>query len=133
MVDGTAFPAAIDEAYRLRTAGDKAALTAHLAPDAQFQLMGDATLMPGVATGPGRAAPSVEALIDTFVFHRIERLNAILEGDQAAVHSRLTVSRPGGPPVVTEIYDLWNMGADGKLASLLRFVDTALVARMMGA
>jgi len=132
MADRAAFLAAIDETYRLRAAGDKAAVQAHLAADAQFRLAGDATLMPGVATGPGHAPPAIAALIDTFVFHEHERLNAIVEGDQAAVHWRVTVSRPGGQKVSTELYDLWTIGKDGKLTSVLQFVDTALVVRLMG-
>ena len=130
MVDRAAFLAAIGEVYRLRIAGDKAALLAHIAPDAQFQLMGEPALMPGVATGPGRAAPTVEALIDTFVFHGAELLDSVVEGNKAAIHSRLTVSRPDGRKVVTEFCDLWTMGVDGKLSSLRQFTDTALVAEM---
>jgi ketosteroid isomerase-like protein len=132
MVDLADFLAAIDEVYRLRVAGDKAALMAHLAPDAQFHLVGEATLMPMVATGPGLAAPTIESLIDTFVFHTHERLDAIVEGDKAAVLTRITVSRPDGPRVTTVVYDLWTMGPDGRLASLLQFADTALVAHLMG-
>jgi ketosteroid isomerase-like protein len=131
MADRAAVLAAIDEVYRLRIAGDKSALEARFAPGAQIQLAGRAELMPGVAVGPADAGPTIAALIDTFVFHEHERLDAIVEGDKAAVRSRITVSRPGGETVTTELYDLWTIGEDGRPTSVLQFVDTALVAHMM--
>jgi ketosteroid isomerase-like protein len=131
MADRAAILAAIDEVYRLRIRGDKPAMQALFAPGARIQLAGAAELMPGVATGPADAAPTIAALIDTFVFHEHERLDAIVEGDKAAVRSRVKVSRPDGEIVTTELYDLWTIGEDGKPTSVLQFVDTALVARLM--
>ena len=63
----------------------------------------------------------------------LERLDAIVEGDKAAVRWKLTVSYHGGEPVTTEACDIWTLDADGKMASLLQFVDTSLVAKLAGA
>lgn len=131
MVDRTTALTAIQEVYRLRIAGDKPGLAELLAPNARLHLAGDATLMPGVATGPAEAMPTISALIDTFEFHKHELLDAVVEGDKAAVLSRITVSRPGGDTVSTEVYDLWTFGDDGRPASIHQFVDTALVRRLM--
>ena len=78
------FLAAIDEIYALRVADDKT-LLGRIAPGATYQLMGEGNLMPGVATGRRDMAPTIEALIDAFQFHELKRVDAVVEGNKAAV------------------------------------------------
>lgn len=122
----------IDEAYACRVRGDKAAVAAFVAANATFRINGDASLMPNVATG-GAAMPTIGHLIDDFKFHEVERLDAIVEGDKAAVRWRIRLSYQDGEPVTTEACDLWTFGPDGKMTSLLQFVDTSLVAKLSAA
>ena len=130
MADRDAFLRTIDEGYAQRMAGNKDAMRRIFAPDAQFRIAGDPTLIPGVAASAGSAAPTVEALMDDFEFHDMERLDTIVEGDKAAVYSRVTLSYRGGHKVTTELYDLWTIDQDGRVTSMLQFADTALVARL---
>jgi ketosteroid isomerase-like protein len=122
----------IDAAYAARIRGDKAALGAHFAPGATFRLAGNAGLVRGdlpVATSDAEKA--VSDLIDLFQFHDIERLDAVVDGDSAAVRWRLSVSTGGAPPVETEVYDLWKFDGEGRAVSLTQFADTALIAHML--
>ncbi|RYD81221.1 MAG: nuclear transport factor 2 family protein, partial [Sphingomonadales bacterium] len=107
MLDRDRMLAAIDDAYARRAAGDKAGLASSWAPGATFQLVGDAALLAAVPIGPAGAAEAVEQLIDMIRFHAFERLNAVVEGNQAAVRWRITASVLGGEPVESELFDLW--------------------------
>lgn len=118
----------IDAAYAARAAGDRAAVADHWEPGATYRLAGEATVTPAL---PGDAIQAVNALIDLFEFHELERVHAVVEGDSAAIHWRVRVSTPGGEPVEAEIYDLWRFAASGRVASLVQFTDTALIVRML--
>ena len=122
----------IDAAYAARIRGDKVALGAHFATGATFRLAGNANLVRGdlpVATSDAEKA--VSDLIDLFQFHDIERLDAVVDGDTAAVRWRLSVSTGGAQPVETEVYDLWKFDDEGRAVSLTQFADTALIAHML--
>jgi ketosteroid isomerase-like protein len=133
MPDRDTFLGAIDGAYACRVKGDKAGVAAYLAPGATIRIAGEGSLLANAATGGGPAMPTVEALMDAFEFHDLERVDAVVDGDKAAVLWKVTASYAGGEKVSTELYDLWTIGADGKLTSLLQFVDTALAAKLTGA
>jgi ketosteroid isomerase-like protein len=130
MPDRATFLDIIDGAYACRMKGDKAGVAAFVAPGATFRIPGDRSLMPNVEAGGGAAMPTIGHLIDDFTFHDVERLDAIVDGDKAAVLWKLTVSYRGGEPVTTEVCDIWTVDADGKMTSLLQFVDTSLVAKL---
>jgi ketosteroid isomerase-like protein len=49
----------------------------------------------------------------------------VVEGRRAAVMWRATLSVAGEAPYETELFDLWELDADGQLLSLVQFVDTA--------
>ena len=122
----------IDDAYAARATGDKAAVRTFLAPGASFRLAGDPAMLPKVRSALEGldAAGAIDALIDAFTFHRQERLNAVVDGNKAAVHWRVTLSSAGGEKVTTELYDLWTIDEAGKLTSLTQFADTALIAAL---
>jgi ketosteroid isomerase-like protein len=71
-------------------------------------------------------------LVNDFRFHTLETLDAVIEEHKAAVFNRIEVSYRGGAPVVSEVCDLWEFDADGKVTSLRQFVDTDLIRRLIG-
>jgi ketosteroid isomerase-like protein len=131
MLDRTEILHTIDEAYATRMRGDKARLATLWADGATYRLVGDASNLGGFPCGPADASSTAEALIDLVRFHKLERLNAVIEGGQAAVLWRVTASIGEKEPATTEMYDLWTFNEDGKARSLLQFTDTALLASML--
>jgi ketosteroid isomerase-like protein len=131
MLDREATLEIVDRGFATRARGDKAALNAMLAPGATYALNADAGLLPGYPVGPVDAAGALSELIDQFTFHEFERLDAIVEGDKAAIRWRVSVSRGDGPREVTQIFELWTFDASGKVVSLVDFADTGLIARLL--
>lgn len=41
------------------------------------------------------------------------------------------MSVDGKPPVTTEICDLWEFDEDGRMTSLVQFIDTALLRKLL--
>jgi ketosteroid isomerase-like protein len=121
----------IDGAYAARMRGDKEAVAEYWEPDAVYRLAGEASIMPAVPVGPADVMEAVGALIDLFHFHKLERVEAVVEGLNAAIHWRVTVSTWGGERVDAELFDLWRFSERGKATSLLQFTDTALIVQML--
>jgi ketosteroid isomerase-like protein len=111
--------------------GDKAALALYWSPGATYRLAGLAEMLPGFPVGPSDAQPAVHSLVDLVQFHKLEKLDALVDGLRAAVHWKVTFSTQGRPPATTELYDLWHFDEDGKVASLLQFTDTALLSSQL--
>lgn len=66
-------------------------------------------------------------LIADFGFESREILAELVDGDRAAIHSRVVVRyRPTGKSFSTEILDLFRF-QDGKIAELVEFADTAQI------
>ena len=124
----------MDRLYRARVAGDKDALAQVWAPGATYRMAGGATAMPDRMRGSGPARPATEQLIDTFVFHTAERLETVVEGDTAATRMRCEVTRKGSERhVETEIMDLWTFNSEGRVQSIVQYIDTALMLELLGA
>jgi ketosteroid isomerase-like protein len=69
--------------------------------------------------------------ITTFQFVERQILSELVEGDRAAVHSRLVVRfNPTNKIRTTECLDLLKF-QDGKIIELIEFADTALIRDMM--
>jgi ketosteroid isomerase-like protein len=119
----------IEEAYAARVRGDREALAAHWAPDALFRIAGRADLIADLPMG--EADPSVARLIELFRFHDLERIDAVVEGNTAAIHWRVRVSAGDCEPVETELFDLFKIGPGGEILSLVQFGDTALIAHLL--
>ena len=124
--------AIIERAYDARVKGDKEALPTFLAPGATFRLIGSDHVLPDVRLAQDDAAQSIGELIDRFIFHSIERLDAVIEARKVAVRWKATLSIPGGSQVTTELFDLWSFNDDLKVTSIVQFADTALIATMRG-
>jgi len=119
----------IDQLYKARVKGDISAVENLLAPRAKYRLIGGDNAVPELASGA--AKKSIDGLIDLFKFHSVKRLSAIVEGNSAAIHSRVKLSTKNGGTATTELFDLWEFGKDGKATSLTQFCDTALLERMV--
>jgi hypothetical protein len=123
----------IDKAYAMRVKGDKEGIAKFWAKGAKYELVGSAAHLPKVpAGGKKNAVKAVGSLIDIFKFKKIKRLDALVEGNRAAVRWEVQVVVGRRAPVVTELYDLWTFGADGKAKSLVQFADTATLSRLVG-
>jgi ketosteroid isomerase-like protein len=117
----------VERCYDYRAAGDKAGLRSVLSPDATYAMPMSARAS-GMPQGVVDAFDAISLLIDEFTFHAYDRLDHVVQADRAAIRRRIRLTRkPDGPTVETEIVDLWTRGPDGKLASLVQFVDTALL------
>jgi len=133
MPDRAAVLAAIDDAYAARKRGDKEALAAHFAIGATFRLIGRSDLL-GFDVGPADAMLAIGSLIDTFVFHAMERLRVVIAGDTAVIHWRIETSVRGSDErEVSELCDIWTFDDEMKATAIVEFADTALISHMTGA
>lgn len=122
---------AIDGIYVARVRGNKDSLTTLWTEDATFHLVGDASLLHPIPVTPQAAQPSIGQMIDTFNFHSVERIDAVVEGNRAAVILRVMASVAGEEPRETQVFDLWELDDDGRARSVVQFTDTAMVAKML--
>jgi ketosteroid isomerase-like protein len=119
----------IDKAYELRARGDATALAALFHEKATFAFAGHPKSLPGMPVGPTPVMSAVKTLIDAFTFHVVERTDALVEGDRAAVLSRVKLTGPKGNTAETQFYDLWTF-EQGKVLSIFQYADTALLAAL---
>jgi ketosteroid isomerase-like protein len=124
--------AIIDAGYEARVRGDKEKLATFWAPDAQYRMSGDSSLIAAFPAGPANAEITTAELIDRFQFQSLERLAAIVEGNKAAVMWRVTASAGDKPLLMTELFDLFEFDEAGKITSLVQFCDTAALAKFLG-
>lgn len=124
----------IDAAYSARASGDPAELESFWAPGATFELAGDNDLLadfPIDGRGPGHQ--SIAALMELVEFRAFTRLDAVVEGTRASVLWHASVAFVGREPFDTMLYDLFELTPEGKVASVIQFVDTARIAAEMRA
>ena len=106
-------------------------MAAYLAPGAHFRIAGDASLLAGFPAGPDDAQSAISQLIDRVKLHNRERLDTVIEGNNAAVRWRTAPSVDGKLPVTTEMCDLWSFDEQGRATSLLQFIDTGLLRQRL--
>ena len=112
--------------------GDYDAMVDLCAPSATLRLAGAPEHFAIAGTTRGRAAlrKQFEALAQ-FAFANQKMLSMTADGDHATVHWRAKVTfKPTGKSAVTEFCDLWTI-KNGKMTSLIQFIDTALVGHMV--
>jgi ketosteroid isomerase-like protein len=117
----------IDAAYAARASGDKDAVNRFWASGANFRLAGEPSLLPTFPAAEEDPVQAVAKLVELVSFHGHERIDAVVEGNNAAVRWRATLSIKGHEPITTELYDLWKLDDEGKVISLVQFADTALL------
>ena len=132
MTERAAVEALIRDAYAARHRGDLDALMEYLHPDCSYRLAGGPEAAEVFSQPDGHLAvrEQMAGLIATYVFSNIEELALMVEGDRATLHWRAdVVCLPTGRTGSFEIMDLITV-ADGKVASVTQFTDTAGVARL---
>jgi ketosteroid isomerase-like protein len=123
----------IERAYEARAKGDIDALMATFHPNATFELVGDSatTQIAGLTEGHSNLRTTLGGLIDAFEFRKRDIVDAVVEGDRAVIHSRVTVRFvPKGTVFETDLLDAFRF-QDGKIIQLVEFADTALVNRVV--
>jgi ketosteroid isomerase-like protein len=132
-MDRAQIKAIIDKAYAARKAGDEKALVGMFRPDAVFRVAGAPETFPvaASATGDAEIRDRVRGFVQTFQFLEMEPLDLIIEGDKAARRWRAKIKHvPTGEVREMEASDIWTF-KDGKVACLVQYVDTAMVAELL--
>lgn len=122
----------VKQAYAARVRGDLDGLMQYFGDNPHFTLAGSTAASPVPISVAGKAAvrEALRRLMDGFEFGEAELVNIIVEGPDAAVHSRLRIRVPGAAEwSVTEVVDLLRFEGD-KIVSIKQFADTALAARL---
>ncbi|MDH6260748.1 ketosteroid isomerase-like protein [Bradyrhizobium sp. BR13661] len=119
----------IKRAYAARAAGDLDGLVATFHPEGTFNLIGDrsALHLTGSFKGHALLLEAFGQFTAHFAFEQREILTEVVEGDYAAIRSRLVIRyRPNKKVFTTELLDLFKF-QDGKIIELIEYADTALI------
>lgn len=119
----------IKRAYAARGDGDVKGLVAEFHPEGLFNLIGDnsALHLTGRVQGTQPLLAAFGQFIAHFAFEKREILAELVEGNSAAIRSRLVIRHaPSGKVFNTEVLDLFKF-QDGKIIELTEFADTALI------
>src|ERR1700739_74198 len=113
----------VRQAYEARSKGDLEGLMAAFYPDAVFTLVGDNKTfdLAGSVHGHDRLREALRGFIANFDFVERKILSEVVEGDRAAVHSRLVVGYgPTKETRTTDVLDLLTF-KDAKIIELIEF------------
>ncbi|MBO9575042.1 MAG: nuclear transport factor 2 family protein [Sphingobium sp.] len=121
----------IDEAYVARVRGDKEALARCWAEGASFKIAGNPAPFKTLCFETNQPMNAISDLIDRFEFSDLERISALVEGNQAAIRWEVTVTAHGSEPIRTELLDLVELGDDGRIRSFVQFADTASILTLL--
>jgi ketosteroid isomerase-like protein len=133
MTDRKAIQALIDQGYHARKTGDVEAIIAIFHPAGRFELSGSKTLTAAAGTAQGHQAlrTTFAGFIAAFEFIQRDVISIVIDGERAAVHSRVKMRFiPKDNTVTTDMLDLWKF-ENGKVVELVEFADTALVNHLM--
>ena len=125
--------ALIEAYYASRLANDVERCVAHFTDDARLRVAGsrDASTIAGSSSGAFALRRQAIELIGAWEWIAMRIESITIEDDRVAVQFQLTTKfRPTGDLVQSELLDLFTL-RDGKVASLVQFVDTALVALLV--
>jgi len=124
---------AIYRAYDARGKGDIEGVMAAFHPNAIFELKGEKDILEvaGAAQGHSNLRAAMTGFIETFEFVKRDIVDAIVDGDRAAVHSRVKIRFiPKDLVVTTDMLDTFRF-EDGKITGLVEFADTALIKSLV--
>lgn len=97
---------------------------------ASFSLAGEGAATMGEQENSTRA--TIETLIEGWDWQEISDQTILLDGDSAAVfYILLAVFKPTGEQVRTSIADHLEFDDNGKVTSMVQYLDTAMVERML--
>ena len=124
--------AAVRAAYAARGRGDLDGLMSVFHPTAVFTLVGDKNALDVVGSVQGHAVlrEAMGGYIAAFEFGERTILSELVDGNRAAIHSRLIVRyKPKDRVWTADILDLFEF-EDGKIKELTEFTDTAMIKEM---
>jgi ketosteroid isomerase-like protein len=133
MTDRKTIEAVIDRCYAARQKGDIETLMAAFDADAVFELAGSKKLVPAAeaARGHQNIREAMTGLIAVFDFIDRDIISMVIDGERAAVHSRVKIRFvPRDRTFTTDLLDSFHF-RDGKIVELLEFADTALIRDLM--
>jgi ketosteroid isomerase-like protein len=133
MTDRKTIEAVIDRCYAARQKGDIETLMTAFDKDAAFGLAGSKEMVAaaGTARGHGAIRENMTGLIAAFDFIDRNIVCMVIEGERAAVHSRVKIKYVRSDRTfTTDLLDLFHF-KDGKIVELTEFADTALVKDLM--
>ncbi|CAM5771743.1 hypothetical protein LMIY3S_03611 [Labrys miyagiensis] len=122
------------EMYAHRFAGNVESIMAGFGAEPRFRVAGDEVL--GVLSTEVRGVDALRAmmqqLVDNWDWSEYQIQSVIVDGDRAVVHgSGPMLFTPTGQRYETETLDLIRL-EDGKIVEFLQFLDTHLLARVVG-
>jgi ketosteroid isomerase-like protein len=132
-MDREAINTLIERAYEARRTEDIEAILTLFHPDSKFELAGskEITAAAGAAQGHQQLRTRFAELVANFQVVQRDIIGVLIDGDRAAVHSRVKLRFvPKDKMVMTDLLDLWKF-KDGKIVELVEFADTALVNDLM--
>jgi ketosteroid isomerase-like protein len=124
----------IYQAYDARGKNDIDGLMAAFHPDAVFETKGAKNVLEvvGAVQGHPNVRTALSGFIAAFEFMKRDIVVALVDGDRAAVHSRLQVRFvPKDIVFTSDVLDTFRF-EDGKIIELVEFADTALIKSVMG-
>ncbi|HEV7879993.1 nuclear transport factor 2 family protein [Bradyrhizobium sp.] len=133
MTDRNTIKTVIERCYAARQKGDIETLMAAFDPEAVFELAGSKELVPAAeaARGHQNIRAAMTGLIAVFDFIDRDIINMVIDGEHAAVHSRVKIKYvPRDRTFTTDLLDSFHF-RDGKIVELLEFADTALIKELM--
>ena len=123
----------IYRAYDARGKGDIEGLMAAFHPNAVFELKGEKEMLEaaGAVQGLQNVRAAMTGFIEAFEFLQRDIVSAMVEGDRAAVHSRLKIRFiPKDAVFTSDVLDTFKF-EDGKIIELMEFADTALIKNLV--
>ena len=133
MTDRQAIENLLEELYAARVRGDLETITRLFAANATFQIAGtdDASPMPTLVKGNAGITSLMQGIITNFEVSDFTILEMLIDGPSAAVRWQATfMYTKTGRMFATELADFITV-ADGKVASFIEFLDTALAAKVL--
>lgn len=124
---------AIYRAYDARGKGDIEGVMAAFHPNAIFELKGEKDILEiaGAVQGHSNLRAAMTGFIETFEFVKRDIVDAIVDGDRAAIRSRVKIRFiPKDVVVTTDMLDTFRF-EDGKITELVEFADTALIKSLV--
>jgi ketosteroid isomerase-like protein len=133
MTDRKTIEAVIERCYAARQKGDIETVMAAFHTDGVFELAGSKEMVAvvGAARGNQEIRTTMTGLIAAFDFIERDIICMMIDGERAAVHSRVKIRYvPGDRTFTTDLLDTFHF-KDGKIVEFVEFADTALVKDLM--
>jgi ketosteroid isomerase-like protein len=127
-MDRSEIEAFIKKFYAARVEGDLEALGRAFAADAKFQVAGspEVSMLATAVEGHDDVMSLVRTMVDSFSLEDFRILDLLIDGGKVAVRWRASIHQVGsGETHETELADFIEV-RDGKVASFIEFLDTAL-------